>query len=785
MKKTNRHRSTKHYLGGIGTLIIFFILFAIIRFKPAAAATPEPTQPPASGEIAEGTTIYVEPAGQTSWDELVAYQAANPEETQHNQTIIPFNAMPADLNLSLPENQSLPSLAEPLAAQPAAPAAVQAAGNLAANFQALPDNGVTIPPDTMGAAGPNHLMTMINSQVRIQNKNGGVISTVSLWTFWNTNTGLSGHPFDPHLVYDSLTSRWIAVVDANGKSANSEMWFAISANNDPTGTWTYYKFTADSSNPKKYWADYPGLGVNKDYIAITNNMFTISSPYTSGGPKMWVIDKSTLPPNPGPVSVKVYPRQFTNGFTLQPAVTFDSAESNLYIVDNGWYSGSTKKHRVSRIQKTPTGAQWSLVGYYNLTHNYGYNADAIQPSTNKRIKTNDNRLINAVVRNGHLWTAHTGGLPAGGGANRTAIFWYEANPVTPSLIQSGVIDGGSGIFYMFPSINVNKHNDVVIGFSHSDNTHYAEAVFSSRQSGDTAGWMSAPQVIKQGLDVYVKDFNHGRIRWGDYSATAVDPADDTTFWTIQEYAAKDVGVGQQNDRWGTWWGKVSFNHGTADLSVTKSAAGNQSRTFVYTIVAGNAGPQTGTGVAVVDNLPPAQVNYVSNDCGASAPVNGLWTWNIGNLNKNASPTCHLTVTLTNSATGWVPNTVHISGNQNDNNHWNNQQTYAFSIPAGFSDEYSCIKNGQINEPIPGVLLNDVDLDSDTMTAILKDNVSHGTLTFNANGSFIYTPTTDYQGFDSFTYYAYDGKVTSHATTVTLAVGDVPITFKVYIPFVKR
>ena len=47
-----------------------------------------------------------------------------------------------------------------------------------------------------------------------------------------------------------------------------------------------------------------------------------------------------------------------------------------------------------------------------------------------------------------------------------------------------------------------------------------------------------------------------RNRWGDYSATQVDPTDDLTLWTIQEYARIPVGHGDASGRWGVWWGRV-------------------------------------------------------------------------------------------------------------------------------------------------------------------------------------------------------------------------------------
>src|SRR5262249_14105319 len=47
--------------------------------------------------------------------------------------------------------------------------------------------------------------------------------------------------------------------------------------------------------------------------------------------------------------------------------------------------------------------------------------------------------------------------------------------------------------------------------------------------------------------------------------------------------------------------------------------------------------------------------------------------------------------------------------------------------------------------------------------------AHGTLTFNANGSFTYVPAAGYSGPDTFTYRATDGTRTSNDATVTIQV----------------
>jgi VCBS repeat-containing protein len=94
-----------------------------------------------------------------------------------------------------------------------------------------------------------------------------------------------------------------------------------------------------------------------------------------------------------------------------------------------------------------------------------------------------------------------------------------------------------------------------------------------------------------------------------------------------------------------------------------------------------------------------------------------------------------------------------------------------------NDTYSTAEDTALNvSSSNGVLRNDTDANNDPLTAALIGNVSHGTLTFNSNGSFTYTPAGNYSGPDSFTYRAGDGLLSSNTATVTItvnAVNDAP------------
>jgi len=74
---------------------------------------------------------------------------------------------------------------------------------------------------------------------------------------------------------------------------------------------------------------------------------------------------------------------------------------------------------------------------------------------------------------------------------------------------------------------------------------------------------------------------------------------------------------------------------------------------------------------------------------------------------------------------------------------------------------------------PSVLGNDTDPDGDPLTAALQFGPSFGTVTLNANGTFIYIPSTGFFGQDFFYYQASDGNLVSNLATVVINVGVTP------------
>ncbi len=109
---------------------------------------------------------------------------------------------------------------------------------------------------------------------------------------------------------------------------------------------------------------------------------------------------------------------------------------------------------------------------------------------------------------------------------------------------------------------------------------------------------------------------------------------------------------------------------------------------------------------------------------------------------------------------------------------------ANDAPVAVGDAYTGSAGSPLNVAAPGVLVNDSDVDGDPLTAIQLSWPANGTLTFNADGSFTYTPMAGWIGTDSFTYHASDGTSASEITSVTLTITAAPET-KVFLPVVIK
>lgn len=101
------------------------------------------------------------------------------------------------------------------------------------------------------------------------------------------------------------------------------------------------------------------------------------------------------------------------------------------------------------------------------------------------------------------------------------------------------------------------------------------------------------------------------------------------------------------------------------------------------------------------------------------------------------------------------------------------QTFAYTVTNPAPTAGHDFFDGHEDTAIAGsVTANDQDPDRDAVTYAVDIGPAHGTLTFNPNGTFTYTPAANYHGTDTFTYKITDAQGANATATVTLTIAPV-------------
>lgn len=211
-----------------------------------------------------------------------------------------------------------------------------------------------------------------------------------------------------------------------------------------------------------------------------------------------------------------------------------------------------------------------------------------------------------------------------------------------------------------------------------------------------------------------------------------------------------------------WNGSVSFTYKATD------GIGESVGSATITVNAVNDVPVTSDDHANCSEDDSVTINVLGNDTDvdldalttalASGPVNGAVLHNAdGSFTYTPNPDWYGT-----DAFSYVANDGTVDSASA-------VVTIDVANTAGVADDlFNVQTNGTRVASAPGVLANENYL-ADSLSAVLLSGPTHGTLSFNADGSFIYIPEADYVGLDSFTYKATDGTIETGAATVTLQV----------------
>jgi hypothetical protein len=444
---------------------------------------------------------------------------------------------------------------------PASPLATSAVENVLTKFPMISldqqlaapfgiDQFVT-PPDTQVAAGPNHLVEMVNSSGSVWDKSGTLIKLFDLNAFFAVPTGYSFS--DPRILYDGGSQRWFASgVAFVQPTLASVVTIAVSQTSDPTGIWVQYS-AANSSNLTH---DQPKIGVSSDKVVLSWNDFLFGLSFQ--GQSTWVLQKSQMVAGTPANGVAIGPDSTRQSLVPVVQLTSNSAE---YIVYNRGASVG-----VVTITGTP------LLG--NVVWNESDPAapptsappTADQPGMPGSIATNDDRFLTAVWQNGILWTGGNDGcVPGGDTVRRPCSRLIQVFTSTATINQDfDIATTGGGLYY--PAFALDGNGNMYVVYNISSSTEYVGVRITGQLAGAAPQTVAAAQTIRSGDTTYNMNpcfGTTGASRWGDYAGAAIDPQNPTDVWVASEYAAigttgtptKPSTVGCA---WGTFAARLTF-----------------------------------------------------------------------------------------------------------------------------------------------------------------------------------------------------------------------------------
>ena len=306
--------------------------------------------------------------------------------------------------------------------------------------------------------------------------------------------------------------------------------------------------------------------------------------------------------------------------SIQPALSFEPAADGITPI-LGVSGGSIVRGDI--IGAGAAGATLAATGGIAGDPGHATPPAARQPAADAgaTIENVAPRFVSNVLEIGDsLWAVHA---VAGSGGN-SALRWYEIEESTDTLLQSGLIENLNEDYHE-PSIAVNSMGDVVIGYTCSGPALNASVCISVGETLAGATTFEARQLITPGAGLYYQ-LIRGRNRWGDYSATVVDPDDECTFWTMQEFVAvggpANVGPGAdpgpdddvEGGLYATEVTEVIINAcAESDMIISKSDSPDPvvaGTNLTYTLDVSNLGPTRAFNVLASDLL-PADVSFMS------------------------------------------------------------------------------------------------------------------------------------------------------------------------------
>lgn len=410
------------------------------------------------------------------------------------------------------------------------------------------------PSDNALAVGPDHVFQVVNSRYAIFTKKGARFDTTGkvLVGAAPTNSlfqGVGGqcearNNGDAVVKYDQLADRWLVVMPifrrpANDSTGPFSMCYAVSVGPDPLGAYYKYEFL------RPLFPDYPRIGVWPDgYYNGTSTGDDVIEKHICVADRARMLQELSATEQCRIIAdVNFLNPADIDGFGLPPAgapnPVFATGGTQLKkdFDDDGiyWWNFHVDWNDTTRTRLT--GPSKVAVAPYHYLCDGQLTSCVPQPDTSRRLDAQGDKLMNRVVyrRIGaqeSVVALHSVNTTAGGGGVR----WYEfriGGDRRVTLKQQGTY-APDQFYRWMGSIGIDAQGNIGMGYSFGGTPHYAGQRFAARLATDPPGSLG----FRESVIVEGGAAQASTLRWEDYTALAIDPSDDCTFWYVGDYLAR-------------------------------------------------------------------------------------------------------------------------------------------------------------------------------------------------------------------------------------------------------
>lgn len=435
--------------------------------------------------------------------------------------------------------------------------------NIESDFNGKPIGSTGIPLDnTIAVSNDGIIISAINTNVNILDAEGNSLKFRSLSGMVQGQLGLLDRFYDPKVIYDPTTDRFILVFLEGSNSNDTRIIVGFTQTNDPTGDWNFYAINGNPNGGMK-WSDYPIIAHNKEDLYITVNVLRDNESWQEGFVQsvIWQVNKASGYEGEDLIQ-NIYQNINYNDepvwsiCPVQPAIDMDMDNMYFLSVRPDAQSNDTVFLHEITDKATSTDATHKLT-VLRSDEKYGVPPTSFQPTVGFRLQTNDTRVLSATWHQGQIQYVQSTLVPTtlASGIYHGSIVDVTSTPsITGRIIESATMD------YAYPSIafagETKTENSMLLTFSHVSETDFpgtSAAFYNYRQGMPTEHNYSPVLMIKEGESEINSFIEDSMERWGDY--TDIQPAYDDlgAVWLVGSY-------GDASSRNNVWIAKVRSNN---------------------------------------------------------------------------------------------------------------------------------------------------------------------------------------------------------------------------------